>query len=145
MTLIVNPTDSIVNLSALEAIARRWVSLWTAPVDWQLFDELHAEGFVDASSAGRPADRQGFAAGLRAFLAAFPDVQTVVEDLVVDAAASKVAIRWRALGTNASRYLGAGPTNRATLITGIEIIQVEGGVITRRWGEWDISAHTHGA
>lgn len=125
----------------LRAIAELWVSLWSAPVDWKLFDEIHAKDFRDCSSSGRPTDRKGFAEGLRAFVAAFPDVKTKVEDLVVDEVASKVAVRWCAVGTNTSRYLGVGPTNRATAITGIEIIQVDGGVIARRWGEWDISAH----
>jgi len=124
------------------AIATRWVSLWSAPVDWALFHEIHADDFHDESSAGRPADRDGFAAGLRAFVAAFPDVRTTVEDLVVDARTSRVAVRWKAVGTNATAYLGVGPTHRLTTITGIEIIEIRGGRVVRRWGEWDITGHT---
>jgi N-hydroxyarylamine O-acetyltransferase len=126
----------------LAAIATRWISLWTAPVDWRLFAELHAEAFVDAASAGRPPTRDGFADGVRAMLAAFPDLATRVEDLVVDAATGRVAVRWRAEGTNRARYLGVGPTGRRTAITGIEIIEIAGGEIVRRWGEWDIGEHT---
>lgn len=126
----------------LETLARRWVSMWSAPVDWQLFDRLHDDDFHDESSAGRPATKEGFAAGLRAFVAAFPDVTTTVEDLVVDVRSAKVAVRWKAIGTNATSYLGVGPTGRLTTITGIEIIEVRGGRIVRRWGEWDITRHT---
>lgn len=125
----------------LRKIATRWISLWCVPVDWNLFDQLHAEQFVDYSSAGRPAGKDGFAAGLREFADAFPDLHTRVEDLVVDVASSKVSVRWSAVGTNVKPYLGVGPTHKRISITGIEIIEIRSGQITNRWGEWDISAH----
>jgi steroid delta-isomerase-like uncharacterized protein len=126
----------------LEAIAKRWVSLWSGTVDWALFDAIHDDDFHDESSAGRPATKEGFAAGLRAFVAAFPDVTTTVEDLVVDTRTRKVAVRWKAVGTNATAYLGVGPTRRLTTITGIEIVEIRGERVVRRWGEWDITGHT---
>lgn len=129
--------------SELERIAHQWVSLWCVPVDWQLFDSLHAEQFEDCSSAGRPTSKQGFAKGLAEFVGAFPDLQTKVENLVVDEVNSHVAIRWSANGTNRTPFLGVGPTNQSTHITGIEIIEVRANKIVRRWGEWDISEHEH--
>jgi len=126
----------------LERIAREWISLWTPPVDWERFDSLHAPTFEDCSSAGRPSDKAGFAKGLAEFVRAFPDARTVVSDLVVDEPASKVAVRWRADGTNRARYLGLGPTLAQTTITGIEIVEIRAGQIIRRWGEWDITGHT---
>ena len=111
----------------LSEIARRWISLWSVPVDWALFDALHADDFEDCSSAGRPATKEGFARGLRELTRAFPDLRTVVEDLVVDTERRLVAVRWSATGTNRAPYLGTGPTHRPTRITGIEIIEVRGG------------------
>jgi steroid delta-isomerase-like uncharacterized protein len=125
----------------LFAIATQWVSLWTGPVDWALFDRLHADSFEDRSSADRPSTKEGFAGGLEEFVRAFPDVKTKIEDLVAEESTSKVAIRWSARGTNRTHYLGIGPTHRLTTITGIEIIEVRAGQIVRRWGEWDISDH----
>jgi steroid delta-isomerase-like uncharacterized protein len=125
----------------LESIATRWISLWCVPVDWRLFHALHSDTFEDRAPAGRPSTKQGFAEGLASFVEAFPDLTTTVEDLVVDEAASKVAIRWRAVGTNGAAFLGVGPTHRRTTITGIEIIEIRAGRIVRRWGEWDISDH----
>lgn len=125
----------------LRAVARRWVLLWNAPVDWAAFDAIHHPDFEDRSSAGRPSDKQGFAQGLRDFVSAFPDVVTTLEDLVVDPSTGQVAVRWRAVGTNRSRYLGIGPTGRRTVITGIEIIRIDGERVIRRWGEWDINDH----
>jgi steroid delta-isomerase-like uncharacterized protein len=131
-----------VDRDALAGIARQWISLWNVPVDWALFERLHDEAFEDASSAGRPATRDGFAQGLRNLIEAFPDLKTGVDDLVVDVERGKVAVRWSAEGTNVAPYLGAGPTGRATRITGIEIIEIHAARIVRRWGEWDISDHT---
>jgi steroid delta-isomerase-like uncharacterized protein len=125
----------------LETIATRWISLWCAPVDWQLFDQLHADNFEDCSSAGGETTKAAFAVALADLMRAFPDLETRVDDCVVDPAASRVAIRWSAMGTNRARFLGIGPTGRPTPMTGIEIVEVESGRVVRRWGEWDITAH----
>ncbi len=128
----------------LESIAKKWITLWCSPVDWGLFDRLHAEQFEDCSSAGRPATKKGFAQGLAELARAFPDLQTTVEGLVIDETKSQVAVRWSSRGTNKTRFLGVGPTNQLTVITGIEIIEVQDDRIVRRWGEWDITAHADG-
>lgn len=127
---------------ALAATTRAWVALWSAPFDRPAFDRLHDERFVDRSSAGRPSDRAGFAAGIERFLQAFPDVRTEALELVIDAPRGRVAVRWMARGTNRQCYLGVGPTGRMTTITGIEIVEIEHGRVMQRWGEWDITDHT---
>ena len=121
----------------LESIASQWISLWCVPVDWGLFDRLHADDFVDCSPAGRDSTKEAFADGLADLMAAFPDLETRVEDLVIDESASKVAVRWSATGTHHQAFLGVGPTRPKAFITGIEIIEVRDGRIVRRWGEWD--------
>lgn len=126
----------------LESIAQKWLSLWCVPVDWALFDRLHADDFEDCSPADRARTKQAFASGLADLVHAFPDLQTRLEDAVVDETRSRVAVRWSSLGTNRKTFMGIGPTERKTTITGIEIIEVRGGQIVRRWGEWDLSAHT---
>lgn len=130
------------NPHSLESTAISWISLWSVPVDWALFDAIHADAFEDCASAGREATKAGFASGLKALTDAFPDLETAVDDLVVDTASSKVAVRWTSRGTNAKAFLGTGPTGKPTVIRGIEIIHVHDGKIVRRWGEWDISGHT---
>lgn len=129
---------------SLSTMVRQWISLWSAPVDWDLFDRLHADDFRDGSSAGRPPTKAAFASALSSFVDAFPDVTTTVDDLVVDVEAQRVAVRWSAVGTNRRAYLGVGPTHRRTRITGIEIVVVRGGRVVERWGEWDIAGHLGG-
>jgi len=127
--------------SDLEDIARRWISLWCAPTDWELFDELHSDDFEDMSPAGRDTSKRGFALGLKQLVDAFPDLTTKVDDMIVDEQAQRVAVRWSSVGTNKLPFLGVVPTNRETPITGIEIIEILDGQIKKRWGEWDITAH----
>lgn len=126
----------------LEERTKQWISLWTCPVDWPLFDALHADNFQDLSASGRPTTKEGFAAGLKAMTEAFPDLKTVVDDLVVDVARQTVAVRWTCRGTNTRPFLGIGATGKLTELRGIEIIEFRNGKIIRRWGEWDTSAHT---
>ena len=135
------PTAPAGRRAELEAVARRWISLWCAPVDWDEFDRLHARDFEDCSAAGRSTTREAFASGLAELIRAFPDLETSVDDLLIDEPAGKVGVRWSSRGTNREEYLGVGPTGRQTVITGIEIIEVRDDRIVRRWGEWDITAH----
>lgn len=125
----------------MKQLARQWISLWNAPGNKELFYALHSPGFQDCSSAGRGSDRDSFYSGICKFLEAFPDVVTVTEDIIPDSETGKIAIRWNSKGVNRVQYLGVGPTNKLTGITGIEIIEVSNGQIIRRWGEWDISHH----
>lgn len=131
----------MVDRMELTRIAEKWISLWTVPVDWELFDSLHADDFEDLSSAGRSSTKEGFARGLRELIHAFPDLKTRIEDIVIDTEKYQIAIRWSAVGTNRSRFLDVGPTGKTTHITGIEIIELLDGKIVRRWGEWDITDH----
>lgn len=127
--------------SEIESVARKWISLWSVPIDWDLFDLVHSKNFEDKSSAGREPSKQGFAKGLQELFNAFPDLITRIEDMVVDEERQRAAIRWSSIGTNTRKFLGIGPTFRQTSITGIEIIEVSNAQITKRWGEWDISGH----
>jgi steroid delta-isomerase-like uncharacterized protein len=122
-------------------IAKKWITLWCTPVNWELFDQLHAEHFEDCSAAVRSPTKKGFAQGLAELVQAFPDLQTKIAGLVIDESISQVAVRWTAEGTNQKKFFGVGPTNNLTIITGIEIIEIQHGRIIRRWGEWDISGH----
>lgn len=127
--------------SDLESLTRQWISLWTAPLDYDLFDRLHADDFVDCAPAGRPPTKEAYLRDLEEFIAAFPDMTARVEDMVIEESGGKVAVRWSLEGTNRRRFLGVGPTGRRTTIAGIEIIEIAGGRIVKRWGEWDISGH----
>jgi N-hydroxyarylamine O-acetyltransferase len=115
------------NRDALAATAARWISLWCAPFDDAALRALHAG--------------DDFAQRHAELVRAFPDLQVRAEDIVIDDAAAKAAVRWSATGTNRERFLGIGPTHRRTALSGIEIIEVRDGRIVRRWGDRDTSGH----
>ena len=121
----------------LSGIARRWIEQGWQKGNAGIVDELHAADFVDHAAAGRAPDRAGFKGGILELYAAFPDFNAVVEDLVIDAAAGKVVVRWSASGTHRGAFMGVPPTGRRISFRGIEIIRVEDEHIVERWGEWD--------
>jgi steroid delta-isomerase-like uncharacterized protein len=125
--------------AALRALARRWLALWNDERP-DVFDELHAVNFVDHAPAGRATTRQAFAAGITELRAAFPDLRVAEEDLVVDVDAQKLTVRWSGAGHHRAAFLGVPATGRQITFHGIELLQVAGGVIAERWGEWDAAA-----
>lgn len=125
-------TEEEIRALANHWMAEVWQEGWTDAVD-----ELHSPDFVDGSPAGRPPDREGYKAGVAELYTAFPDFYALIEDLVVDAAAGKVAIRWSATGTHQGRFLGVLPTGRRIACQGIDVLRVADGRIVERWGEWD--------
>jgi len=72
-----------------------------------------------------------------AFLAAFPDLQYVVEDTVVQG--DKVVARWTATATQRGAFAGIAPTDKAVTMTGITIFQTAGDQIVALWNTWDVA------
>lgn len=101
------------------------------------FDELHAPEMVDHSSGDRGSDRDGFRAGVIELYEAFPDFYAEIEQVLVDAQASAVTVRWSASGTHKGLFLGVPPSGRKVRFSGIEIIKIQADRVVARWGEWD--------
>lgn len=77
----------------LSRIAQQWIALWCVPTDWVLFDQLHAEHFTDCAAVGRGTDKAAFAQSVVDIQTAFPDLHAQVEDVAVDVAIGRVAVR----------------------------------------------------
>lgn len=127
----------VLTAEALRERAREWIDVLWVRGDADAVARLHTPGFVDRSSSGRTADNAGFAAAIRELFRSFPDVRTNIEDLVVDAPAQKVAVRWSARGTHRGPYLGSAATGKSVDFRGIEVLRFEGALVAERWGEWD--------
>jgi steroid delta-isomerase-like uncharacterized protein len=120
----------------LREIATRWMTLWQG-ADLNLCEVIHAADFVDRSATTRGRDRAAFRAGIAELRTAFPDFHARIDDLLIEAGAKEVTIRWSAMGTHRGEFLGVAGTGRTFRISGIEILRVQGGKIVERWGEWD--------
>jgi steroid delta-isomerase-like uncharacterized protein len=129
--------QSVATAERLRDIARRWIEEGWQRGNPAVVDELHAVSFVDRSSGDRASGREGFREGIAQLYAAFFDFYAVIEDLIIDTAAGKVAVLWTATGTHTGPFMGLEPTGKRIHFEGIEVIRIEGDRIVERWGEWD--------
>lgn len=131
-------SETLATREQLARIARRWVEAGWQRGDTGAVYALYAPDFVDLGAVeGRAASREGNIAGIAQLYAAFPDFFAIIDDLVLDADAGKVAVRWSATGTHRGEFLGIAPTGKRITFRGIETLRVEDGLIAERAGEWD--------
>ena len=65
------------------------------------------------------------------FLAAFPDVEIVSEDTLVDG--DKVVDSWVDVATHTGVCAGIAPTGRRVRLSGISIVRIEHGKVVETW------------
>lgn len=121
----------------LKARAEFWMNEIWLKRNLAVFNEIHAENFVDQSPEGRLSDRKSYKKSIKELFEAFPDWQATVDDLVIDSDSDKVAIRWTATGTHEGDFYSLKPTHKQITFKGIEIILIINGKIIMRWGEWN--------
>jgi steroid delta-isomerase-like uncharacterized protein len=123
----------------MEALLRRWMRFWQGD-DLASFDEVHAPDFVDRSPSGRPADRAGFRAGIEELYRGMPDFRAEVDDLVIDEARQRAAVRWHGSGTHRGPMMGMPATGARIEFEGIELLRLADDRIAERWGHMDSDA-----
>lgn len=70
------------------------------------------------------------------FFVGFPDLQTTVDDMIVEG--DKLAVRWRIEGTHTGEFMGIAPTNRRIEIGLNEIFRIENGQSAEAWDQYDM-------
>lgn len=118
-------------------LTRRWIECGWQKGQSEVVDELHAPNFVDNNPAGRGSDNDGFKEGIVQLYAAFPDFHARIEDILIDVAQDKAAVRWTATGTHRGTFMGCDPTGRVIQFKCIDIVRIDNGRIAERWGEWN--------
>lgn len=100
-------------------------------------DDLYAPHYVHHNPA-LPEDVHGVA-GVKAIFsmirAAFPDVQTTIEDQVAEG--DKVVSRWTMRGTHQGDLMGIAPSGNRVEFVGTTISRIEGGKIAEVWDIYD--------
>ena len=100
-------------------------------------DELIAADIVNhGADSDDPPGAERFKQSFRSLIAACPDLRITVEQQVTQG--DWVAVRWTDRGTDTGGFWGRPPTGKEVLLTGIDLIRVEGGRIVERWGEYDL-------
>lgn len=117
------------------AVIHRLVEAFWGAGDPAAYDRVFAADFVDHTphppgAAATPRET------LLALQAAFADVRTTIDDLLVQG--DKVAWRWTFHGTHTGQALGAPPTGRRVVFSGITIDRIAGDRIVERWSQIDV-------
>ncbi len=114
----------------------------------RVFDELFSQGKLDAAdeiytpehtSHDPQAPGVNGAEAMKHYIgmyrAAFPDLRVSSDDIIAEG--DRVVIRWTARGTHQGELMGAPPTGKQAVVTGINIFRVKDGRIAEEWVNWD--------
>ncbi len=134
-----NPSDPLFSVQTLEeqnkSLARRFVERINAR-DIEGAFALAAAGWIDhAATPGSPAGVAGGKALFTMLAAAFPDLQTTIEDLIAEG--DKVVARLHVTGTNRGSLLGMPATGKSVVISVIDIHRIVDGKFVEHWSNSD--------
>jgi steroid delta-isomerase-like uncharacterized protein len=119
-----------------KAVVTRFVDAFKNDANHDIVDELFATDFVHHLKDPRlPPGRDAMKLLGQSIVAAFPDVQATVEDLLVDG--DKVIERTTARGTHSGEFNGVPPTGKEVTWTEIHIYRLENGKVVELWSEID--------
>lgn len=118
---------------------QRLIDAWSAAWDHGDVDALdgllsrHYRRHTRSATDGQT--RAEFKATITTARMAFPDLTTVVEDIVEEG--DRLAVRWRSVGTHTGHFLGVPPTKKNVTVTGATFARFDGDTITEEWVTWD--------
>ncbi len=119
-----------------KAVVRRFIEEVQNNKNMDLFDELNAEDFVNLSAPpGMPSDREGGKMFLGGFLAAFPDSQVTVDDMIAEG--DRVATKKTFRGTHTGDFMGIPPTGNRVTLQYVDILRLRDGQIIEHWLSMD--------
>jgi steroid delta-isomerase-like uncharacterized protein len=119
-----------------KAVVRRFIEEVQNQKNWEAYDELNAEDFVNLSAPpGVPSDREGGKMFLAAFLNAFPDCHVTIDDMIAEG--DRVATKKTFTGTHTAELNGLPPTGKHVSITYVDILRLRDGKIIEHWLSMD--------
>jgi steroid delta-isomerase-like uncharacterized protein len=121
------------------ALIHRWFEeVWNKgredAIDEMFAEEGIANGLADETDAPLRGPA-GFKPFFQKFRQAFPDIEVIVEDTVVEG--DKVAARCRVRATHQGESLGFAATQKPVEFTGISIVRIKDGKIVEAWNNFD--------
>ncbi len=101
------------------------------------FGAMLADNFVDHEELpGLAPTKDGVTAFFRMYIAAFPDLRMIPEDVI--ASGDKAVARVRATGTHEGGFMGMPPTGRRVDVQLIDIMRFgDDGRVQEHWGVFD--------
>jgi predicted ester cyclase len=123
--------------SRRELIEKVWAAAW-GQGDVDALDELLSPGYLRHGRGPHPQDLSAFKASIVSTRSAFPDLVTVIDDIVVED--DRAAIRWHSSGTHENSLLGVPATKRRVDAGGATFARFEGDRVVEEFVTWDPSA-----
>jgi steroid delta-isomerase-like uncharacterized protein len=119
-----------------KAVIRRFVEEVQNQKNWEAFDELNADDFVNLSAPpGVPSDKEGGKMFLGAFISAFPDSHVTIEDMIAEG--DQVVTKKTFNGTHTGELNGIPATGNRVSIQYVDIMRVRDGQIVEHWLSMD--------
>ncbi|MBZ3905885.1 MULTISPECIES: ester cyclase [Streptomyces] len=115
-------------------IEKTWAAAW-GHGDVDALDALLSPDYLRHGGDPHPQDLTAFKAAIVSTRAAFPDLVTAIDDLVVEG--DRAAIRWHSSGTQTNSFLGVPPTRRQVDVSGATFARFEGDRIVEEHVTWD--------
>ncbi len=124
------------SLSPKETIRRLYKEVWNER-KFDLIDQLvsQSHALVAPNVSGAAVGPAAYKKQIAAFVAGFPDLKFVVDDIISEN--DRVVAVWNWSGTHRGEYLGIAPTNKKASVTGITIHQLANGKILDSHAAWD--------
>lgn len=115
-------------------IEKGWAAAWgQGAVD--ALDTLLSPAYLRHGGDPHPQDLTAFKAAIISTRAAFPDLTTTIDDIVIEG--DRAAIRWHSSGTHVNSFLGVPPTKRHVAVSGANFARFEGDRIVEEHVTWD--------
>lgn len=115
-------------------ILKVWDAAWDrGEVD--ALEELLSQHYRRYSGETDPHDLAGFKASILTTRAAFPDLVTTIDDIVIEG--DRAAIRWHSVGHHQGSLLGVPATKRRVEVSGATFARFDGDRIVEEFVTWD--------
>ena len=124
--------------SASEARREKIRVAWEAAWDRGEVDELDgllSPDYRRISATGTSQGREEFKASITATRSAFPDLLTIIDEIVVEG--DRVAVRWHSTGNHVHSFLGVPATKRRVEVSGATFARFDGEQIVEEHITWD--------
>jgi steroid delta-isomerase-like uncharacterized protein len=108
-----------------------------------LLEFWHPEGIQDWVALGIFRGHDEIRELFTGILAATPDFELIVENVIADD--RRCAIQWRSRGTHTgTAFMGIEPTGRVVELRGVDVMEVEDGLVVRNTVYYDGAAYARG-
>ncbi|MEN2738357.1 flavin reductase [Microbacterium sp. X-17] len=113
----------------LDAYQRAWNT-----GDLDALDGVLSDAYRRRSNSGAESTLAELKDSIAATRGAFPDLSTVLEDVVREE--DRLVISWRSTGTHRGEFLGVPATGRPVEVSGISIVRFEGDQVVEERASW---------